>query len=457
MAIVKDSFGTVELADEALWGINTQRSLMNFKIGSEIMPEALIKALLMIKRSAAHVNGEMGLLAKDKAEAVVLICTELLDHFDRRHYPLSVWQTGSGTQTNMNVNEVIVGQGAKMGYKLHPNDDVNCSQSSNDVMPSAIHIMTLTLLEDHLFPALENLKQAFAGLEVEHAAVLKIGRTHLQDAVPMSFGQEVSAYRAMLATNMEQLRNSAEGLRALALGGTAVGTGLNSREGFDRLVCTDLSAVCHTKFHSAENKFQQLSAKDAVLFTHGGLNTLAANLLKIANDIRWLASGPRAGLGEIELPANEAGSSIMPGKVNPTQCEALTMVCAQVFGNQTTMTFAASQGNFQLNVYMPLIAYNLCQSVTLLSDAMQSFTDHCIRGLKVNKDKMAYNLNYSLMSATILNRRLGYDMVSQVVKQAYQENMSLKAVVVSRGLMSEAEFDAVFDLSAMIHPASGEQ
>jgi len=442
----KDSLGTVEVPADKYWGAQTQRSFQNFKIGTEKMPDEIIKAFAVIKKAAAIANAELGVLSPEKRDLITAVSDEISSGKLDGEFPLVVWQTGSGTQTNMNVNEVIANRGNEIAGKkvLHPNDDVNKSQSSNDTFPTALHVASVFAL-DNLLASVKPLIASFKRLEEENKNVLKSGRTHLQDAVPLTFGQEVSAWRVMLEKNVEQITLSQKGLFELALGGTAVGTGLNAPKGFSERVAEIIGRLTSRPFVTEENKFHALTSKDALVFAHGALKALASNLFKIANDVRWLASGPRLGLGEITIPANEPGSSIMPGKVNPTQCEALTMVCVQVFGNDQAVAFAAASGNFQLNVFMPVIAYNFLQSARLLSDAMTSFDNNLVKGIKVNADKMKANVDNNLMLATALNPYLGYDKVAVLVKVAYAKNLSLKDACVSLGYLTESEFDKIFD------------
>lgn len=441
MKIIEDAYGKTIIDEGAVWGKNTQRSLENFPIGEEKMPIELIAALIKIKRAAAKVNGEKGVMDQAKADRIVETCDQLLEGDLRTHFPLSIWQTGSGTQTNMNVNEVIAHYS-----ETHPNDDVNHGQSSNDVFPSAMHVMAYTEIVESLIPSMERFKTELDRLASEHQSVLKTGRTHLQDATPISFGQEVSAWASMIDHGLSQVKDALKYLIQLPIGATAVGTGLNTFEGFDVLVSKELG------METVDNKFYSISSKDSFVFAHGALTALATNLMKIANDIRWLASGPRCGLGEINIPANEAGSSIMPGKINPTQCESLMMVCAQVMGNNTVMSVSNSHGNFQLNTFMPVIAYNFNQSVRLLSDGMDSFNKRCLSGISVNYDVMEDNLTKSLMSATHLNSKLGYDETARLVNKAFVENKNIRDVVVEENALSEQEFDEYFQYNDMIKP-----
>ena len=447
-----DSMGEVRVESSALWGAQTQRSLENFRIGEERMPAGIISAFAILKRAAAEANAELGTIGSREADLICTVCDEILagDHADQ--FPLKVWQTGSGTQSNMNVNEVIANRGNLIAGErlLHPNDTVNRSQSSNDTFPTALHIACTQALVNDVLPAVEGLARTLRRLERENADAVKCGRTHLQDAVPISFAQEISGWRGMLEFSAESIRATLPGLSRLAVGGTAVGTGLNAPENFDALCAQRISQLTGMLFSAEQNKFHALSAKDAVAFSHGALRTLAANMMKIANDVRWLASGPRCGLGEIEIPANEPGSSIMPGKVNPTQCEAVTMVAAQVMGNDATIGFAASQGNFELNVFMPVIAHCYLQSARLLADAIRSFDANCARGIKARRDRMRHNLEQSLMLVTCLNPYIGYENAARVAHKAYEDETSLRDACVSLGLMDAQRFDEVFKPEEMI-------
>ena len=447
-----DSMGEVRVPVEKYWGAQTQRSFENFKIGTEKMPTEIIRAFAILKKAAAMANNRLGKLDERRKTLIADVCDEILGGKLNEHFPLVVWQTGSGTQSNMNVNEVIANRGNEVaGEKLlHPNDHVNMSQSSNDTFPTAMHIAAALEIEERLFPSLDTLIKSFDRLMQENEGIVKTGRTHLQDATPISFSQEISGWKAMLEKSMEMLQLSLPGLRELALGGTAVGTGLNAPKGFDVEVAKAVSELTHKDFKTADNKFHSLSSKDELVFAHGALKALAANLMKIANDIRWLGSGPRCGLGEIFLPENEPGSSIMPGKVNPTQCEALTMVSVQVMANDVAVGMAASQGNFELNVYMPVCIYNFLQSVRLLSDAMLSFNQNCVVGIMANKEKMQENLHRSLMLVTCLNPYIGYENAAKTAKKAFQENISLKEACLQLGFLIEEKFDEVFQPEKMI-------
>lgn len=448
----KDSLGEVAVPAGHLWGAQTQRSLENFPIGQEKMPAEIISALALLKKVCARVNFSLGVLDEERRDLIIRVCNSIAAGNFEGEFPLSVWQTGSGTQTNMNLNEVIANSGNKMAGKslLHPNDHVNRSQSSNDTFPTALHMAFATAIKNRLEPALEEMIATFARLEEENRGVITVGRTHLQDAVPLSFAQEIGGWRSMIERSLAAIRTAADGLLDLAIGGTAVGTGLNAPKGFGEAVARELAAETGLPFRAAQNKFRALSARDDVAFAHGALKTLAADLLKIANDIRWLASGPRCGLGEIAIPENEPGSSIMPGKVNPTQCEALSMVALQVMGNDTAVGFAASQGNFQLNVYLPLLAYNCLQSVTLLADAVASFTRRCLAGLKPNREKMEENLRRSLMLVTALSPKIGYDQAAKIAKAAHKNGTTLREEAIASGLLTAAEFDALTNPETMI-------
>lgn len=448
----RDSMGEIRVPADRYWGAQTERSFENFRIGAEKMPRLIIRAFAVIKKACAEANLALGLLDERRAGLIIRVCGEILDGGLDDHFPLPVWQTGSGTQTNMNLNEVIANRGNELaGEKLlHPNDHVNRSQSSNDTFPTALHVAAALSLRDGLEPALEEAAAAFRRLEKENEGVITVGRTHLQDAVPIAFSQEISGWRSMTERALETVRSSSDGLLGLALGGTAVGTGLNCPAGFAEAAVKSVAEATGIPFRPAENKFRALSSKDDIAYSHGALKALAADLMKIANDIRWLASGPRCGLGEIKIPENEPGSSIMPGKVNPTQCEALTMVAAQVMGNDVTVGIAASQGNFQLNVYMPVIAYNYLQSVALLTDAVRSFTAHCLTGLTANRGKMAENLEKTLMSVTALTPYIGYDKATEIAKAAHKNGTTLKEEAARLGYMSEDDFDRLVRPEKMV-------
>ena len=448
--IERDSMGEVKVPENALFGAQTQRSVNNFKIGIEKMPSEIIRALILVKRACAEVNFRAGKLDEEKKNAIKSACDELLMKDYSEHFPLLVWQTGSGTQTNMNVNEVIAHLAEKNGVKLHPNDHVNMSQSTNDAFPTAIHVAALTEIESRLFPAVDSLISTLDALKAANDGIVKCGRTHFQDAVPLTFGQEISGWRDSLAESKRMIESSLSYLRALPLGGTAVGTGLNAPEGFGAECAKELTAISAHEFSSAENKFSALGSKNALVFVHGALKTLAADLFKVANDIRFLASGPRCGIGEISIPENEPGSSIMPGKVNPTQCEMVTMVAAQVMGNDATVGFAATQGNLELNVFMPLIGYNVLQSIALLSDAVKSFDQNCVRGIRANEEKMKEYLDSSLMCVTCLSPIIGYEKAAKTAQTAHADGSTLKEACLKLGYMTEAEFDKNYKPEKMI-------
>ena len=448
----KDSMGEMKVPADKYWAAQTQRSYQNFKIGTERMPQEIIHAFGILKRSAALANNKLGRLSDEKCEYIVKACDEVISGALNEHFPLVVWQTGSGTQSNMNSNEVIANRGNELAGKrlLHPNDDINMSQSSNDTFPTAMHIAAVISIEDSLLLSLDSLIETFKRLEKENDGIVKSGRTHLQDATPVKFSQEISGWRTMIEKSKEMIKASLPNIKELALGGTAVGTGLNAPDGFGEAAAEQVSIYTGKSFVSEQNKFHALTSKDALVFAHGALKALAANLMKIANDIRWLSSGPRCGLGEIFIPENEPGSSIMPGKVNPTQCEAVTMVAVQVIANDTAVAMAASQGNFELNVFMPVCAYNFLQSVRLLSDCVRSFNDNCVCGIKANRQKMEHNLHNSLMLVTALNPYIGYDNAAKTAKKAYKENISLKEACVQLGFLGEEEFDKVFHPEEMV-------
>ncbi len=447
-----DSMGEMRVPADALWGAQTQRSHENFPIGTETMPCGIVRAFAVLKKAAAQANAELGAITAEQRDAIAAACDEVLDGRLDDQFPLVVWQTGSGTQSNMNVNEVLANRGNQIaGEKiLHPNDSCNRSQSSNDTFPTALHIACDLAVTRELIPATRHLCETFAELERASAGVVKSGRTHLQDAVPISFSQEVSGWRGLLENAVAELEASLAGLRRLALGGTAVGTGLNAPEGFDRLVAERVANLTGEPFVTEPNKFSALSGKDAVVFAHGAVKALACNMMKVANDVRWLASGPRLGLGEIFIPANEPGSSIMPGKVNPTQCEAVTMVAVQVMGNDATIGMAASPGNFELNVFMPVIAYDFLQSCRLLADAIRSFDERCARGIRPNRERMEHNLHDSLMLVTALNPYIGYENAARVAKKAYAEGTSLREACVGLGYLTPERFDEVFHPEQMV-------
>ena len=450
--IEHDTMGEVRVPADRYWGAQTQRSYENFKIGTQRMPEEIIHAFGILKKAAAQANLALGALDEERAAAIQQAANEVISGKLQDHFPLVIYQTGSGTQSNMNVNEVIANRANEiLGKKLvHPNDHVNKSQSSNDTFPTAMHIATVQAVEDRLLPALDQLADTFARLEKENTDIIKTGRTHLQDATPLTLGQEISAWYAMLTETRAMLTQSLIGVRKLALGGTAVGTGLNAPQGFAELSAQKISEITGKPFETAPNKFHALTAKDALVFCHGAVKALAADLMKIANDVRWLASGPRCGIGEITIPENEPGSSIMPGKVNPTQCEALTMVCVKVMGNDAAIGFAASQGNFQLNVFMPVLICSFLESARLLADAMHSFNLHCAKGILPNLQKIDENMNKSLMLVTALNPHIGYENAAKIAKLAHKENLTLKEAALQLRLVSEEDFAKWVDPKKMV-------
>ena len=454
--LAHDSMGDVRVPTDRYWGAQTQRSIQNFPIGVglETMPREIIHAFGILKKAAAMANHTLRpeKMTEEKYLCICDACDEVISGALTEHFPLVVWQTGSGTQSNMNANEVIANRGNELAKweLLHPNDDVNMSQSSNDTFPTAMHIAAVLALEDRVIPAAELLIAAFRQLEKENEGIVKSGRTHLQDATPIAFSQEISGWRSSLEKDVVLLKAALPGLKELALGGTAVGTGLNAPAGFDTAVAAAVSELTGKDFVTAPNKFHALTSKSELVFAHGALKALAADLMKIANDIRWLASGPRLGLGEICIPENEPGSSIMPGKVNPTQCEAITMVAVQVMGNDTAVGIAASQGNFELNVFMPVLIYNFLQSARLLAESMVSFHDHCVVGIQANRARMHHNLHNSLMLVTALNPHIGYENAAKTVKKAYTGNVSLKEACVALGFLTAEEFDSVFHPEQMI-------
>lgn len=454
--IEHDSMGEVKVPADRYWGAQTERSHENFNIGVgiETMPKEIIHAFGYLKKAAGIANHQLkpDKMTDGKLVALSSACDEIISGKLDDEFPLVVWQTGSGTQSNMNVNEVVANRGNQIaGEKLlHPNDDVNMSQSSNDTFPTALSVSTTIAIEDRLLPAIDKLVATFKRLERENEGIVKSGRTHLQDAIPISFSQEISGWRSSLERDREMLSSALPVLRQLALGGTAVGTGLNAPKGFDVLVAKEISALTGKMFITAPNKFHALSSKDELVFAHGAVKAVACDMMKIANDVRWLASGPRDGLGEIHIPENEPGSSIMPGKVNPTQCEQVTMVAVQVMGNDVAVGMAASQGNFELNVFMPVIAYNFLQSVRLLSESIVSFNDKCAVGIVADKKKMHENLERSLMLVTALNPYIGYEHAAMVAKKAFKENISLKESCVALGFLSSEEFDKVFHPEQMV-------
>ena len=445
-----DTMGEIAVPADHHWGAQTQRSLENFKIGWERQPKEIITAFAYLKEACALANADCGKLTAQQAETIAAVCGEIRAGQWDGEFPLSVWQTGSGTQTNMNVNEVIAHLAAERGIPLHPNDQVNASQSSNDTFPSALHIAAALAVEREVIPAAERLAETFRKLEEAYPDLIRIGRTHLQDATPLKFAQEVSGWRELVEAPVRMLRLAQGELTRLAIGGTAVGTGLNAPKGYDAMVCEKLRQLTGLPFAPDENKFHALTSKDALVFAHGALKALAANLMKIANDIRFEASGPRCGMGELRIPENEPGSSIMPGKVNPTQCEAVTMVAVQVMGNDVAVSMAASQGNFELNVFMPVCIYNFLQSARLLAESIVSFNDRCVCGITANREKMAHNLHNSLMLVTALNPYIGYENAAKTAKKAYKENISLKEACVALGFLTEEKFDEVFHPENMV-------
>ncbi len=454
--IEHDSMGEVKVPADRYWAAQTERSHENFKIGVgiETMPREITHAFGVLKKAAAMANHDLKpeKMTDEKLAAICQACDEVISGALNDHFPLVVWQTGSGTQSNMNANEVIANRGNEIaGSKLlHPNDDINMSQSSNDTFPTAMHISAVLAIEDKLFPAIDTLIATFLRLEKENEGVVKSGRTHLQDATPITFSQEISGWRASLEKDKKMLQDALPHLKELALGGTAVGTGLNAPKGFDEKVAAAVSTITGKDFVTAENKFHALTSKDELVFAHGALKALAADMMKIANDVRWLASGPRDGLGEIFIPENEPGSSIMPGKVNPTQCEAVTMVAVQVMGNDVAVGMAASQGNFELNVFMPVCIYNFLQSARLLAESMMSFNDKCAVGITANREKMHHNLHNSLMLVTALNPYIGYENAAKTAKTAFKENISLKEACVKLGFLTAEKFDEVFHPEQMV-------
>ncbi|MGI9025925.1 MAG: class II fumarate hydratase [Burkholderiaceae bacterium] len=445
----RDSFGEIDVPADHLWGAQTQRSIGHFDISGERVPLEIVRALVQIKRASALVNRQLGTLDVKKSEAIVAACDEVLAGKHADEFPLLVWQTGSGTQSNMNVNEVIANRASELmgGVRgderlVHPNDDVNRSQSSNDVFPTAMNVAAADAITHRLLPSLSTLRETLHAKAQDFADIVKIGRTHLQDATPLTLGQEFSGYVAQLDHNRRHIEASLEHLHELALGGTAVGTGLNAPKGYAEQAAAELARFTDLPLVTAPNKFEAMAAADAIVHAHGALKTLAASLFKIANDVRWMASGPRSGLGEITIPENEPGSSIMPGKVNPTQCEALTMACAQVLGNDVAVNIGGASGNFELNVFRPVIAYNMMQSIRLLGDAMKSFNDHCAVGIAPNRERIAQLLGNSLMLVTALNTHIGYDKAASIAKKAHRERTSLKDAAIASGYLTAEEFDA---------------
>lgn len=445
----KDSMGPVDVPADKLWGAQTQRSLEHFRISTEKMPVELVRALAQTKRAAAEVNRDLQLLPDDRATAIIRAADEVLANQHADQFPLAIWQTGSGTQTNMNMNEVLANRASEilggergMARLVHPNDDVNKSQSSNDVFPTAMHVAAVTALREQLIPQLKVLKSTLAGKADAFSDIVKIGRTHLQDATPLTLGQEISGWVAMLEHNLKHVENSIPHLTELALGGTAVGTGLNTHPEYAVRVAQALAALTGQPFITAPNKFEALATCDALVHAHGALKGLAASLMKIANDVRWLSSGPRCGIGEISIPENEPGSSIMPGKVNPTQCEAMTMLCCQVLGNDVAINMGGASGNFELNVFRPMVIHNFLQSVRLLADGMDSFNHHCATGIEPVRERIDQLLNESLMLVTALNTHIGYDKAAEIAKKAHKEGLTLKAAALQLGYLDEAQFDA---------------
>lgn len=457
--IESDSMGKIEVPADKYWGAQTQRSLCHFNIGHDLMPFELIEAFAVLKKAAALTNRSLGKLDEEKAKYICMSADEVIAGKLNEHFPLRVWQTGSGTQSNMNVNEVIANRaselmGGSLGSKefIHPNDHVNMSQSSNDTFPTAMHIAATQQIMQKLLPAVKNLRDALATKQEEFDAVVKIGRTHLQDAVPLTLGQEFSGYVAQLDMDMEHIESTLTHLKKLALGGTAVGTGINTHPQFAVMSAENIAKLTGINFVSAPNKFAALASHDAIVMASSAIKTLATSLMKIANDIRWLASGPRCGLGELILPENEPGSSIMPGKVNPTQCEALTMVCVQVMGNDTVVAMAGSQGNFELNVFKPVMIFNLLHSITILADACNSFTNYAIKDLKANLKKIQTYVEQSLMLVTALNPVIGYDKAAKIAHKAYHENINLREACISLGYLTDAQFDNIVQPQKMVCP-----
>jgi fumarate hydratase class II len=458
--IEKDSLGEIKVPVDKLWGAQTQRSFENFQIGTEKIPQEMVEVFALLKRASATVNKKLETLDPARADAIIEACDEVLAGKLDGNFPLAVWQTGSGTQFNMNMNEVLAHRAAQIlaeqgkEIAIHPNDHVNCSQSSNDIFPTALHVVGLTLIKKQLFPALDDLASTLEKKSKDFMDVVKTGRTHLMDATPLTLGQEISGWARMIRRNEEMLTAGINFLRDLAMGGTAVGTGINTHPLFAVKIAEEISNLTNEHFQTAPNKFQALSSRDEIAAVHGLLKALAADLMKIANDVRWLASGPRCGLGEITIPANEPGSSIMPSKVNPTQAEALTMVVTQVFGNDTTVSFAASQGNFQLNVFMPVMAYNLIQSIRLLSDSMNSFNHNCLVGIEPNREKIDFNLNQSLILVTGLVPLIGYDKAAEIAHRAEKEGITLKEAALATGYVDAAIYNHYMDPARLTKPQS---
>ncbi|MBF2077035.1 MAG: class II fumarate hydratase [Synechococcales cyanobacterium T60_A2020_003] len=456
-----DSMGAIEVPGDRYWGAQTQRSLIHFAIGDDVMPREMIRALGILKRAAATVNGNLGTLPIEHVDLITQAADDVIAGYLDDHFPLRVWQTGSGTQTNMNTNEVIANRaielaGGVLGSKtpIHPNDHVNCAQSSNDTFPTAMHIAAAEQITHHLLPRVQRLRDALAEKRDAFTDIVKIGRTHLMDAVPLTLGQEFSGYVDQLDKDLRRIESTLPDLFELALGGTAVGTGLNTHPEFAERVAQEIATLTNLPFVSAPNKFSALAAHDAIVMASGALRTLACSLMKIANDLRWMGSGPRCGLGELLLPANEPGSSIMPGKVNPTQCEAMTMVCVQVLGNDGAIAIAGTQGNFELNVFKPMMIFNLLNSVRLLGDACEMFTEHCVVGLAANRERIQQFLNDSLMLVTALNPHIGYDKAAQVAKKAYTDRSTLRQACIDLGFLTGEDFDRLVRPEQMIYPSA---
>lgn len=456
--IEKDTLGEMHVPADKLWGAQTQRSFENFPIGTEKMPAEVIQAFAILKKGAALANAAIGQLSDEKAAAIAFAADEILAGRLDDNFPLVVWQTGSGTQSNMNVNEVIAHRANQYleekgsELRIHPNDDVNHSQSSNDTFPTAMHIAAVLAVEEKLLPAIQQLHHTLQGKSEEFDEIIKIGRTHLQDATPLTLGQEISGWAYMLEKDRELIQQSVEHLKSLAIGGTAVGTGINAHPQFGEQTALEISKLTGKQFHSSPNKFHALTSHDEMVHAHGALKALAADMMKIANDVRWLASGPRCGLGELTIPVNEPGSSIMPGKVNPTQAEAVTMVAVQVMGNDAAIGFAASQGNFELNVFKPVIIYNFLQSVRLLADSIQSFNTRCAVGIEPNRERINHNLHQSLMLVTALNPYIGYENAAAIAKKAFAENLTLEEATLQSGLLTKEEFEQIVRPEKMVHP-----
>jgi fumarate hydratase class II len=457
--IERDTFGPVEVHADRLWGAQTQRSLQNFKISGERLPPMLIKALALVKRASAQVNLDLGKLAKEKAQAIITAADEVIEGKHDGEFPLVIWQTGSGTQSNMNMNEVLANRASEIlggergeSRKIHPNDDVNKSQSSNDVFPTAMHVAAVVALREHLIPSVKKLRDTLAKKAAAFESIVKIGRTHLQDATPLTLGQEFSGYVAQLDHSLKHVEAALPHLCELALGGTAVGTGLNAPIGFDTRVAAELAKLTSLPFVTAPNKFEALASHDALVNAHGALKTLAASMMKIANDVRWLASGPRCGIGELTIPENEPGSSIMPGKVNPTQSEAVTMLCCQVFGNDVAINMGGAMGNFELNVFKPVIIHNFLHSVRMLADGALSFEEHCARGIEPNRERIDHLLHNSLMLVTALNPHIGYDNAAKIAKHAHKTGKSLREAAIELGLVKGDDFDKWVKAEEMVRP-----